>query len=90
VEVKGSDLRSAQQPRTQTPDDLIGSFSKVDRRPQQSRVLGKSRSHWCLTEVWLANCYFSFAAGHVTLLHFVLGLARIELVVADFKGIGAG
>jgi hypothetical protein len=29
------------------------------------------------------------AAGHVTLLHSVLGLARIELVVADSKGIGA-
>jgi hypothetical protein len=27
---------------------------------------------------------------HVTLLHSVLGLARIELVIADSKGIGAG
>jgi hypothetical protein len=27
---------------------------------------------------------------HVTLLHSVLGLARIELVVDDSKGIGAG
>lgn len=32
---------------------------------------------------------FRLAAGHVT-LHSVLGLARIELVVADAKGIGAG
>jgi len=40
--------------------------------------------------LWLANCYFSLAAAHITLLCFVLGLARIELVVADFKGIGAG
>ena len=30
------------------------------------------------------------APGHVTLLRPVLGLARIELVVADSKGIGAG
>ncbi len=30
------------------------------------------------------------AAGHVTLLHSVAGLARIELLVADFKGIRAG
>ena len=30
------------------------------------------------------------ATGHVTLLHSVLGLARIELVVADSKGIGVG
>jgi len=30
------------------------------------------------------------ALGHVTLLHSALGLARIELVVADSKGIGAG
>jgi hypothetical protein len=42
-----------------------------------------------MERVWLANCYFSLAAGHVT-LHFVLGLARIEVVVADSKGIGAG
>jgi hypothetical protein len=39
--------------------------------------------------LWLANCYFSLAAGHVT-LHFVLGLARIELVVAYSVGMGAG
>jgi hypothetical protein len=32
----------------------------------------------------------SLAAGHVTLLHSVLGLGRIELVVADSKSIGAG
>src|SRR5260370_40295729 len=25
--------------------------------------------------LWLANCYFSLAAGHVTLLHFVLGFS---------------
>jgi N-acyl-D-aspartate/D-glutamate deacylase len=33
---------------------------------------------------------FRLAAGHVTLLHSVLRLARIEVVVADSKGIGAG
>jgi hypothetical protein len=33
---------------------------------------------------------FRLAAGHVTLLHSDLGLARIEVVVADSKGIGAG
>jgi hypothetical protein len=33
---------------------------------------------------------FRLAAGHVALLHSVLGLARIEVVVADSKGIGAG
>ncbi len=33
---------------------------------------------------------FGLAAGHVTLLHSVLGLARIEVVIADSKGIGAG
>ena len=33
---------------------------------------------------------FRLAAGHVTLLHSVLGLARIELVVADANDIGAG
>jgi len=43
-----------------------------------------------ISSLWLANCYFSLAAGHVALLHFVLGFARIELVVADSKGIGAG
>ena len=37
--------------------------------------------------LWLASCYFSLAAGHVALLHFVLGLARIELVVADLKAL---
>src|SRR3974390_3603715 len=37
--------------------------------------------------LWLANCYFSLAAGHVALLHFVLGLTRIELVVADLKAL---
>src|SRR5215831_13638100 len=50
VGVKRSDLRSARQPRTQAPDDLIGSLSKVDRIPERSRVFGKSRSHWCLIE----------------------------------------
>jgi hypothetical protein len=39
--------------------------------------------------VWLANCYFS-STGHVTLLHAVVGLARVALVVADFKGIRGG
>jgi hypothetical protein len=48
VGVKRPDPRSAQQPRTQTPDDLIGTLLKVYRRPQRSRVFGKSRSHWCL------------------------------------------
>ena len=33
---------------------------------------------------------FRLPLGHVTLLHSVLGLARIELMVADSKGIGAG
>jgi hypothetical protein len=33
---------------------------------------------------------FSPGTEHVTLLHSVLGLARIELVIADSKGIGAG
>ena len=35
---------------------------------------------------WLANCYF---ASHwdVTLSHSVAGLAQLELVVADFKGV---
>jgi hypothetical protein len=33
---------------------------------------------------------FRSAAGHVTLLHSVAGLARIELVVADFRCIRAG
>jgi hypothetical protein len=33
---------------------------------------------------------FRLAAGHVTLLPSVLGLALIELMVADSKGIGAG
>ena len=41
VGVKRSDLRSAQQPRTQALDDLIGSLSKVDRIPERSRVFGK-------------------------------------------------
>jgi hypothetical protein len=31
----------------------------------------------------------SLAAGHVTLLHPVAELARIELLVADFEGIRA-
>jgi hypothetical protein len=31
----------------------------------------------------------SVAAGHVTLLHSVAELARIELLVADFEGIRA-
>jgi hypothetical protein len=31
----------------------------------------------------------SLAAGHVTLLHSVAELARIELLVADFEGIRA-
>jgi hypothetical protein len=33
---------------------------------------------------------FFLAAGHVTLLHFVLGLTRIELVIADSRDIGGG
>jgi N-acyl-D-aspartate/D-glutamate deacylase len=33
---------------------------------------------------------FRLAAGHVTLLHSVLGLTLIEVVVADSKGTGAG
>jgi hypothetical protein len=48
VGVKRSDPRSAQQPRAQAPDDLIGSLPKVERIPERSRVFGKSRSHWCL------------------------------------------
>jgi hypothetical protein len=44
--------------------------------------------------VWLwgvaGELLFRVAAGHVTLLHSVLGLAQIEVVVADPKGIGAG
>jgi hypothetical protein len=32
---------------------------------------------------------FRQPSGHVTLLHSVAGLARIALVVADFKGIRA-
>jgi hypothetical protein len=32
---------------------------------------------------------FSPGTEHVALLHSVLGLARIELVIADSKGIGA-
>ena len=32
----------------------------------------------------------SQSAGHVTLSHSVAGLARLELVVADFKGVRAG
>jgi hypothetical protein len=39
--------------------------------------------------VWLAELLFRLAAGHVT-LHSVLGLARIEVAIADSKGIGAG
>jgi hypothetical protein len=38
--------------------------------------------------VW--RIIISLAAGDVTLLHSVRGLARIELVVADSKDIGAG
>src|SRR5215469_18404702 len=34
VGVKRSDPRSAQQPRTQVSDDLIGSLPKVDRIPE--------------------------------------------------------
>ena|SRR5215469_16612399 len=45
VGVKRSDPRSAQQPRTQAPDDLIGSLPKVDRIPERSRVFGKSENH---------------------------------------------
>ena len=30
------------------------------------------------------------ATGHVTLSHSVAGLARLELVVTDFKGVRAG
>jgi hypothetical protein len=32
----------------------------------------------------------SRTAGHVTFLHSVAGLGRIELEVADFQGIRAG
>ena len=32
----------------------------------------------------------SQSAGHVTLSHSAAGLARLELVVADFKGVRAG
>jgi hypothetical protein len=39
--------------------------------------------------LWLANCYFAICR-HVTLSHSVLGLARLELVVAHFKGVRAG
>jgi hypothetical protein len=33
---------------------------------------------------------FRVTTGHVTLFILFAGLARIEVVVADFKGIGAG
>ena len=39
VEEKRSDPRSAQRPRTQTPDGLVGSFPKVDRITQRSRAV---------------------------------------------------
>jgi hypothetical protein len=44
VGVKRSDPRSPQQPRTQAPDDLIGSLPKVDRIPERSRVFGITQS----------------------------------------------
>ena len=39
--------------------------------------------------LWLANCYFASRRA-CNIVTFVAGLARIELVVADFKGVRAG
>jgi hypothetical protein len=38
---------------------------------------------------WLANCYLASRSA-CNIVHSVAGLARIELVVAEFKGIRAG
>jgi hypothetical protein len=37
--------------------------------------------------LWLANCYFSSHRACNALLHPVAGLARVALVVADFRDI---
>jgi len=63
------------------PDTLLAWCRKLIANKFDGSKFRKSRCGWRI---------LSPAAGHVTLLHFVLGLARIELVVADSKGIGAG
>jgi hypothetical protein len=84
------------KPKNRVGKSLVGKKlgpSWVQNRLMSSRRHDNSRGNallWLVRILWLANCYFSLAAGHVTLFHFVLGLARIELVVADSKGIGAG
>jgi hypothetical protein len=68
--------------------DPIAECSELTDHSRGALVLGLFRDGWAL---WLANCYFSpLPPEHVTLLHFVLGLVRIELVVADSKDIGGG
>jgi hypothetical protein len=52
------------------------------------RARGSQRNPFVSTCAW--RIVFSPSAWHATLLHSVLELARIELVVADSKGIGAG
>ena len=39
--------------------------------------------------LWLANCYFSSHSA-CNIVHPLAGLARVALVVADFKGIRDG
>lgn len=67
---------------------LVG---RAPRRGAHRRTTGlaRGRESGCGDGV-AGEFVISSVAGHVTLLHSVRGLARIELLVADCKGIGAG
>jgi hypothetical protein len=70
-------------------------FGEFDRVGLAKKVFGDAAIEEASNRVaetltkWLANCYFSSHRAY-NALHPVAGLARIALVVVDFKGIRDG
>ncbi len=66
----------------------------IDRQAVVMYMAGSATLTDTHTNLRFTNCGWRFvispATGHVTLLHNVAGLARVALVVADFKGIRDG
>ena len=53
------------------------------------RVIRRKLSVWDAIPLWLANCYFAGRRA-CNIVTFCRRVARLELVVADFKGVRAG
>ena len=53
------------------------------------RVVRRKLSVWDAIPLWLANCYFAGRRA-CNIVTFCRRVARLELVVADFKGVRAG